>query len=403
MPKYFYKARDMSGKAIESHIEAPSREDALRILDSEGLIPIEVKETGRFSLKPIRDKFFAVSKTDIILFSTQLATMLKAGLPITRSLRAIKTQIKNRDFKNAVDDIVQNIEKGRTFYNSLSQYPQFFDEIYVATVQIGEVSGNLAEILLRLADNIEKDESVKQKIKNATLYPKLVVGAIFVAVIILITFVIPKFAALYKGFKTELPLPTRILIGISGFFQTYWYIVALAFVSFIAFFLYLKHTESGRKIYDPLILKVPIIGELALKIVMVRFSRFFSLLFSSGVVVTNILDLIEKALGNVVFQEKVKEIKKDILAGVSLSEAVKRTGFFTPLVQEMINVGEETGALDEMLKKVSDFYENELDYTIKNLTTLIEPIMLVGIFGMVLFLALSVFLPMWDMIKFTKS
>ncbi|GAB4443466.1 MAG: type II secretion system F family protein [bacterium] len=403
MPKYFYKARDMSGKAIESYIEAPSREEALRILDNEGVIPIEVKETGRFSLKAIRDRLFAVSKTDIILFSTQLATMLKAGLPITRSLRAIKTQIKNKDFKNAVDDIVQNIEKGRTFYNSLSQYPQFFDEIYVATVQIGEVSGNLAEILLRLADNIEKDESVKQKIKNATLYPKLVVGAIFVAVIILITFVIPKFAALYKGFKTELPLPTRILIGISGFFQTYWYIVAMIMIAFIAFFAYLKHTESGRKIYDPLILKVPIIGELALKIVMIRFSRFFSLLFSSGVVVTNILDLIEKALGNVVFQEKVKEIKKDILAGVSLSEAVKRTGFFTPLVQEMINVGEETGALDEMLKKVSDFYENELDYTIKNLTTLIEPIMLVGIFGMVLFLALSVFLPMWDMMKFTKS
>lgn len=393
----------MSGNVFKNYIEAPSQEDVLRVLDNEGLIPVEVKEKKIFSFKTITDKLFSISKTDIILFSTQLATMLKAGLPITRSLRAIKSQIKNKDFKDTVDSIVQNIEKGRTFYNALSQYPQYFDNIYVATVQIGEVSGNLPDILFRLADSIEKDESIKQKIKNATLYPKLVLSAIMVAVVILIVFVIPKFAALYKSFKTELPLPTRALIGISGFFQTYWFIILLFFLGFFVFYIYLKNTESGRKIYDPLILKVPIIGELVLKIIMVRFSRFFSLLFSSGVVITNILDLIEKTLGNVVFQNKVKEIKSDILGGVSLGEAVNRTGFFTPLVQEMINVGEETGSLDEMLKKVSDFYENELDYTIKNLTTLLEPIMLVGIFGMVLFLALSVFLPMWDMIKFTKS
>ncbi len=403
MAKFFYRARDVSGKVYENYLEASSKEDVLRILDNEGLIPVEVKASSALSVKTIRDRFFTVSKTEIILFSTQLATMLKAGLPITRSLRAIKTQIKNKKFQDAVDEIVQSIEKGRTFYNALSKYPQIFDEIYIATVQIGEVSGNLAEILFRLAENIEKDESVKQKIKNATLYPKLVVAAILVAVIILITFVIPKFAALYQGFKTELPLPTRILIGVSNAFQTNWHIVMFVFGGLYAFFMYLKHTPSGRNIYDPLILKLPVIGELALKIIMVRFSRFFSLLFSSGVVITNILDLIEKTLGNVVFKRKVKAIKQDILAGVSLGEAVSRTGFFTPLVQEMINVGEETGSLDDMLKKVSDFYENELDYTIKNLTTLIEPILLVFIFGMVLFLALSVFLPMWDMIKFTKT
>jgi len=402
MAKFYYRARDRQGKLFENFVEAQSQDEALRIIDNEGLIPIEIKAAGNFSLKANLNFLSSITKTDIILFSTQLATMLKAGLPITRSLRAIQTQIKNKGFKNAVENIVQNIEKGRTFNNALSQYPQYFDQIYVATVQIGEVSGNLPEILFRLAENIEKDESVKQKIKNATLYPKMVVGAIFVAVVILITFVIPKFAALYKGFKTELPLPTRILIGVSNFVQTHWAFILLFFLCLVVLYLYLKHTSSGRKIYDPLVLIIPIIGELALKIIMVRFARFFSLLFSSGVVITNILDLIENALGNVVFQKKVREIKKDILAGVSFGEAVSKTGFFTPLVQEMINVGEETGSLDEMLKKVSDFYENELDFTIKNLTTLIEPIMLVLIFGMVLFLALSVFLPMWDMVKFVK-
>ncbi len=403
MPKFFYRARDRQGKLYESFVEVPSREDALKIVENEGLIPLEVKASRHFFLKFNLNLFSSISKTDIILFSTQLATMLKAGLPITRSLKAIQTQIKYKRFRDAIDNIVQNIERGRSFYNALSQYPQFFDSIYVATVQIGEVSGNLPEILLRLAESIEKDESVKQKIKNATLYPKMVVGAIFVAIIILITFVIPKFAALYKGFKVQLPLPTRILIGISGFVQHHWLIILLFFLCIVGCFIYLKHTSTGRRIYDPMILKLPIFGDLALKIIMVRFSRFFSLLFSSGVVITNILDLLKDALGNVVFKKKVQDIKKDILAGVSFSEAVSKTGFFTPLVQEMINVGEETGSLDEMLKKVSDFYENELDFTIKNLTTLIEPIMLVVIFGMVLFLALSVFLPMWDMVKFVKT
>lgn len=403
MPQYFYRARDLSGKVYENYVNAPSKEEALRILDNEGLIPIYVREKRTFSLKSILESFSRLSKMELILFSTQLATMLKAGLPITRALRALIAQIKNKSFREAIDNIVTSIEKGRTFYSSLSQYPQYFDEIYIATVQIGEVSGNLAEILFKLADNIDKDESVKQKIKNATLYPKLVVGAIIIAIVILMTFVVPKFADLYRGFKTELPLPTKILIKVSSFFMHYWYLILLFFIGLFFVYLFLKNTQSGRKIYDPLILRIPIIGELQLKIIMVRFSRFFSLLFSSGIIMTNILDLLAKVVGNVVFQEKIKNIKNDILAGVSLADAVARTGFFTPLVQEMIRVGEETGSLDEMLKKVSDFYENELDYTIKNLTTLIEPILLIGIFGMVFFLALSVFLPMWDMVKFIKS
>lgn len=403
MAKFFYKARDKQGKLIENFIEANSKDDVLRKIDSEGYIPISVKETSYFSFISLFHAFNSLPKMELVLFSTQLSTMLKAGLPITRALRAIRSHIKNKRFQEAIENIQLSIEKGRTFYSALSQYPQYFDEIYVSTVKIGEVSGNLADILNKLAESIEKDESVKQKIKNATLYPKLVISAIMVAIVVMIYFVIPRFAAIYRSFKTELPLPTRILISLADFFQKNWPIVFLVFVFFWAFYIYLKKTPSGRKIYDPLILKIPLVGTLVVKMIMVRFARFFSLLFSSGITITNILDLIEKVLDNVVFQHKIGEIKKDIIAGVSFSEAIKKTGFFTPLVQEMVNVGEETGSLDEMLKKVSDFYENELDYTIKNLTTLIEPMLLVIIFGMVLFLALSVFLPMWDMIKFTKT
>ncbi|MCX7991753.1 MAG: type II secretion system F family protein [Proteobacteria bacterium] len=400
MPKFFYKAIDKSGKVFQGYFDGDLEDDVLSFIDSQGLIPISVNPASSINLKDLTSKFNRIAKKELVLFSTQLGTMLRAGLPLTRSLRAIMAQVKNKKFKLALEEITNAIERGRTFYNSLALFPEFFDEIYVATIQIGEISGNLPDILFKLAENLEKEEDLRSKIKNATLYPKMVIGAIVIAIIILIAFVIPRFADLYRGFKTELPLPTRILIALSGYFATYWYVLVLIFSGLVILYLLLKNTKRGREIYDPLILKIPIIGDISVKIIMVRFSRFFSLLFSSGVVVTNILDLLQKVMGNVLYEKKISNIKNDILSGQSLGEAISRTGIFTPLTLEMINVGEETGSLDEMLKKVSEFYESELDYTIKNLTSMIEPILLIFIFAMVLFLALSVFLPMWDMVKF---
>lgn len=404
MPKYYLKATDSEGQTVKKELEAESLEEILQIANIQGLIPIDIKEKKEeLNLTFIKNIFLSFSKTELILFTTQLATMLKAGLPITRALRAISLQVENKNFAKALDDIRISVEKGRTFYNSLAMYPNYFDDVYVATVRIGEVSGNLSEILFKLAEHIEKDEDVRQKIKNATLYPKIVFFAIITAIVILITFVIPKFADLYRSFRTELPLPTKILISISDFFVKNWYLpVFLILILFFIYF-YLTKTKSGKKIFHPLLLKLPIFGIITKKIIMVRFSRFFSLLFSSGIVITNILDLLKNIIDNVVFVEKLDIVKENIVSGASLAQSVEKTGFFTPLVQEMIAVGEETGGLDEMLKKVADFYENDLDFTIKRLTTLLEPFMLVIIFGMVLFLALSVFLPMWDMVKFVKG
>lgn len=404
MPKYYLKATDSEGQTVKKELEAESLEEILQIANIQGLIPIDIKEKKEeLNLTFIKNIFLSFSKTELILFTTQLATMLKAGLPITRALRAISLQVENKNFAKALDDIRISVEKGRTFYNSLAMYPNYFDDVYVATVRIGEVSGNLSEILFKLAEHIEKDEDVRQKIKNATLYPKIVFFAIITAIVILITFVIPKFADLYRSFRTELPLPTKILISISDFFVKNWYLpVFLILILFFIYF-YLTKTKSGKKIFHPLLLKLPIFGIITKKIIMVRFSRFFSLLFSSGIVITNILDLLKNIIDNVVFVEKLDIVKENIVSGASLAQSVEKTGFFTPLVQEMIAVGEETGGLDDMLKKVADFYENDLDFTIKRLTTLLEPFMLVIIFGMVLFLALSVFLPMWDMVKFVKG
>lgn len=404
MPKYLLKATDNEGKTIKKELEAESLEEVLQIANIQGLIPIDIRESKEgLSLNLIKSLLYSFTKTELILFTTQLATMLKAGLPITRALRAISSQVENENFAKALDDIRISVERGRTFYNSLSMYSNYFDDVYIATVRIGEVSGNLSEILFKLAEHIEKDEDVRQKIKNATLYPKIVFLAIITAIVILITFVIPKFADLYRSFRTELPLPTRILISISDFFVKNWYLTVFFILILFVVYFYLTKTKSGKKIIHPFLLRLPIFGTITKKIIMVRFSRFFSLLFSSGIVITNILDLLKNIIDNVVFVEKLDIVKENIVSGASLAQSVERTGFFTTLVQEMIAVGEETGSLDEMLKKVADFYENDLDFTIKRLTTLLEPFMLVIIFGMVLFLALSVFLPMWDMVKFVKG
>jgi MSHA biogenesis protein MshG len=403
MPKFILKATDKKGEIVTKTLEAESIDEVVQISNIQGLIPIYIKTKKEIGFDFLNTIFFRFSKTDLILFTTQLATMLKAGLPITRALRAIAAQQENKKFALALEDIRSSVEKGRTFYNSLSMYPQFFDEVYIAIVRIGEVSGNLPEILFKLSEHIEKDEEVRQKIKNATLYPKIVVGAIITAILILITFVIPKFAQLYKSFRTELPLPTKMLIAISDFFINNWYVIIIFGLFMFFLYFYLTKTQSGKRLLHPLLLKLPVFGMLIRKMVMVRFSRFFSLLFSSGIVITTILDLLKNTIDNVVFVEKLSIIKENIVTGASLLQSVEKTGFFTPLVQEMIAVGEETGSLDEMLKKVADFYENDLDFTINRLTTLLEPAMLVVIFGMVLFLALSVFLPMWDMVKFVKG
>jgi len=260
----------------------------------------------------------------------------------------------------------------------------------------------LDNILDRLAAIKEKIQEINSKVKSATLYPKIVVGAIFAAIAILMTFVIPQFAKLYSGFKVPLPLPTKILIAASNFFSSYWYLLAVAVIApFLIFRLYTK-TEAGRYNWDRFKLKIPIFGPFSQKATMSRFARIFGALYRSGLPILQSLDIMSRVVDNKVISKAIKDIEGDIRAGKSLSEMMEKSRLFPPMVVQMVRVGEETGALDEMLDKVALYYDQEVEYTIRNLTTTLEPILLAFIFGMVLFLALAIFLPMWDIVKFVR-
>ncbi|HCY18621.1 MAG TPA: type II secretion system F family protein, partial [Deltaproteobacteria bacterium] len=266
----------------------------------------------------------------------------------------------------------------------------------------GEAGGILDDILDRLATMQEKIQEINSKVKSATLYPKIVVGAVIIAIIILVTFAIPQFAKLYSGFNVPLPLPTRILIVISNLFTSYWYLVAVLIIAPILIFRWYIRTEKGHYNWDKFKLAIPIFGLFSLKVTMSRFARVFGALYKSGLPILQSLDIVSRVVDNKLISKSIKDIETDVRGGKSLSELMDQARLFPPMVVQMVKVGEDTGALDEMLEKVAQYYDQDVDYTIRNLTTILEPVLLVFIFGMVLFLALALFLPMWDIVKFTR-
>jgi len=403
MPFFFYRARDRAGALVTGTFEASTKAAAETNLDKMGLIPISVRSARKpIKLPDINLLLQSITPGDIILFSRQLATLFTAGIPLTRALFTLETQLVNKKLTGIIKTVREDLEGGATFANALKKHPHAFDETYYSMIEAGEAGGILDNILDRLAAIKEKIQEINSKVKSATLYPKIVVGAIFAAIAILMTFVIPQFAKLYSGFKVPLPLPTKILIAASNFFSSYWYLLVIAVIApFLIFRLYTK-TGAGRYNWDRFKLKIPIFGPFSQKATMSRFARIFGALYRSGLPILQSLDIMSRVVDNKVISKAIKDIEGDIRAGKSLSEMMEKSRLFPPMVVQMVRVGEETGALDEMLDKVAQYYDQEVEYTIRNLTTTLEPILLAFIFGMVLFLALAIFLPMWDIVKFVR-
>lgn len=405
MPSYRYRARDRQGALVKGVLEAPDKAALESALDKMGLIPIKV-EAGRESpvkkLSVFHDIFNRVEPQEIILFSRQLATLFSAGVPLTRALTTLQAQMSSERFRGVVRHIREDIEAGSTFSAALRKHPSVFPELYSHMVEAGEAGGILDSVLDRLAFMLEKNAENRAKVKSATLYPKIVIGAIVIAITVLMNFVVPKFAALYASFKVELPLPTRVLITLSNAFTAYWYLMLAAGAgSFVLARLYVS-TEAGRRAWDRIMLKVPVFGPLILKSIMSRFARVLGSLYKSGLPILQSLDIVSRAVENKIITEEVKAIAVDVRAGKNLSEPMAKSPHIQPMVVQMVTVGEETGNLDEMLEKVAEYYDREVDATIRNLTTTLEPLLLAIIFGMVLFLALAIFLPMWDILKIVR-
>lgn len=402
MPIYTYRARDRAGKLITGRIEAISLIAAEKNVENLKIIPLSIEEISNFSLGELFPSFQAISSKDIIIFSRQFATLYQSGVSISKSLTSLIEFNRNKKFKAILEEIKNDVESGETLAKSLAKHPKVFSEIYVNMVDVGESSGLLYDILVRIALIMEKEMTVKSKVKSATFYPKIVVSAIIIAVVILIGFVIPKFAMLYKSFNVPLPIETLILIGISNFFINFWYIIFI-FIAFIIIGtkLFLNSTK-GRLWWDEYKLKIPIFGDIFYKSMMGQFLRIFGLLFQSGLPVNRSFDLIKNAVNNKFFTKKIEEIQESITKGKSFTESFIESKIFSSIVIQMISVGEESGHIDEMLGKTADYFDEDLDYQLNILQASIEPVLLTIIFGMVLFLALAIYLPIIDVINFVK-
>lgn len=405
MPQYRYKARDKEGVLITGTMEAGRKEAVADQLSGMGYIPvlIEEQEEGLLALPDFSLWFKKVRSQDLIVFSRQLAILLGAGVPFIQSLTSIEKQSENKRLKGAIADIRREVEAGAAFSDALANHPGVFSAMYVSMARAGETGGILEEILNRLAFLAEHDAETRSRVKAAVRYPLIVIVAVAAAFVFLVSAVIPRFASIFERFKTELPLPTRVLMGINYAVQHYWYLIIPAAAAIVGGIIWYLRTPAGRWQWDRLKLKIPIFGALFQKVAISRFARIFSSLQKSGLTMLLILDITAETVGNVAIARAIGSMRESIRQGKTLAAPMEESGFFPPLVVQMVAIGEETGDIDVMLAKVSDFYDMEVEYTLRNLSTMIEPILLLAVGGMVLFMALGIFLPMWNMITlFTR-
>ena len=402
MPNFNYLARTPDGQSQQGQIEAATVEAAADRLQSSGAIPVRItqaKEGGSLGEALSNSQLFQkkVSLDDLILFTRQMYSLVRAGIPLVRALHGIRETVRKPVLRETLQGVIQELEGGRQLSEAMEQYPRVFPRLMVNIVQAGEETGRLDEGFLELSSYLAREKETKQQIKSALRYPAFIVVAIMAAMAVLTLFVIPAFARMFESFDAQLPLPTRIIMGVSNFATNYWYIIlGLLIVGFFILRAWIK-TERGRYLWDRMKLKIPVIGSILLRASLARFCRGFSMGFSSGVGVLQCIHLSGQALDNAYIAANLQVMRDHVEHGNSLTQSAEASNLFTPLVLQMLSVGEETGNVDSMLAESADFYEREVDYEVKNLTASIEPILIIVIGAMVLVLALGVFLPMWSL------
>lgn len=407
MTNFTFKARDRYGVPTEGTMEASDSKAVALQLEKLGYTPISIAqvETGGImeKIEAWISSFQKVKPEELIVFSRQLSSVLEAGVPLTEGLDAVHEQLRNKRFRDVVFTVRKDIEGGTTFSDALEKHPAVFTTMIINMVRAGEKAGILDEELDRISSLLEKDVENTDKIKTATRYPLIVVISLVIAFVILMTFVIPRFVSFFSAFKAELPLPTRILIGVNNIFQNYWYwLLGLMIIAVYAFRKTIS-TEKGRYSWDRFKLSTPIFGPLFLRINLSRFARMLSAMLRSGIPILDALVITAATVDNKVISRVILDIRDQVSQGKSLAEPMKGTRVFPPIAVAMVAIGEKAGSLENMLGRVSDYFDREADYTIKNLTPLLEPIMIFGLGLVVLLFALGIFLPMWDLVRVYKS
>ena len=398
MPNFAYTVRDATGQMIPGSSEAENEDILRKRLTENNFTVVEIKQI-KSNVKKVGG-YGGVKKTDLSIMCRQFSTMIDAGVTLVRCLSVLSAQATNPKLKAILNDIQSEVEGGSTLSKSLEKFPNTFDRLFIGLVNAGEIGGALEESLQRLSQFLESDVELRRKVKAAMTYPVIIFGFAALVVMGLMTFVLPKFMGLFKdlGIK-ELPAPTAILQACSNFMLSKWYWMIIFVVVFVvAMKLFLK-TKVGRRIFDRLKLKVPVFGKLNHKVALARFARTLSTLLSSGVGILQAMETVSGTVSNDIISDAILEARARIREGDKIGEPLARSGLFPPMVVQMITIGEESGSLDPMLAKVADFYEDEVDAALSSLTAAIEPVMIVGLGGVVGFIVISLFLPLVAVIQ----
>jgi type IV pilus assembly protein PilC len=397
MPSFEWKGRDRGGRAQGGVLVADSKDAVLAVLRRQQIVPITVKEKGKeIALPKLRR---GINEKTLAVFTRQFSVMIDAGLPLVQCLQILGEQQDNKAFQRIVLQVREDVESGSSLANAMKKHPQAFNELYVNMVAAGEAGGILDTILQRLATYIEKAARLKAQVKSAMIYPIAVISIAMLVVYVILWKVIPVFGALFTSLGAELPLPTRVVVAMSKFVGRFWWLIVGLVVAGVFAIRRYYATEQGRLVIDSLLLKMPILGPVLRKIAVARFCRTLGTLLSAGVPVLESLDITARTSGNAVIERSILEVRKAVEEGKNLAEPLKTTKQFPPMVVQMISVGEATGAMDTMLGKIAEFYEDEVDTAVAGMMKLIEPILIFFLGVVVGGMVIAMYLPMFDLIS----
>jgi len=410
MPVFAYEAVDASGQKVSREVNASSKDEAIKQIRSQGLRPtrIAVKAKAQAAAPTEKKKkrglvlFDRVKQAQIVTFTSQLSTLQDAGLPIVRSVKILETQQRPGKFKDQLGAIAEEVEGGSTFSEALSKYPKSFDKLYVSMVKAGEAGGVLDVILNRLAGFMEKSQKLRKKVKGAMIYPVAVLSVAGLILFFIMIYVVPSFEQMFKDLGQKLPAPTQLLLTLSQTLQRFWYLIPGIPFIFIMILKAIGRSEKGRLALDRFKLSLPVFGLIIKTSSISRFCRTLSNLISSGVPILEALRIVNDAIGNVIISNAIEEVHGSIREGDTIAGPLRQSGIFDELLVNMIDVGEETGELDKMLIKIADNYETDVDVAVEGMSSLLEPLLIVGMGGIVGFIVIALFLPLIDIIKNIK-
>ncbi|PIS42610.1 MAG: hypothetical protein COT24_02695 [Candidatus Kerfeldbacteria bacterium CG08_land_8_20_14_0_20_40_16] len=401
MTLFKYTALDSKNSFVKGKIEAKSEKKAIAELEKEGFLIVNINQEKTSRFAKFNNIFKNVTRLDIIFFTRHLYTMMESGIALDQAVKITSEQVTNLKFKEILLDIYQRLQKGQSFYNALSHYDKYFSSFYINLIRVGEMSGKLDEVLSYLLDQLESDYDLKVKARGAMIYPSIIVSALFIMVIFMMVFVVPKISSILKEYDVELPLATRILIGISDFLLNFGLLLIPVIIILVIIFRKLKKTPKGKWRWDSLLLKIPQLNQIIIKFNLARFARSLNALLMSGVSIDVALKLSAEVSSNSHYQKSLKSGVRFIEKGIPLAEVLKGYPTLYPAITlRMIEVGEKSGKLTQMLKKLADFYEKSVAATMTNLASVIEPFLLLFVGLAVAFVAVSVLTPIW---KFTET